>query len=180
MAQKRRIRELEEDRKILLYLVEALVGALGERGLDAHVRELVCLVRNKAPLEEIRLFVGHASSSSDKSDEETVASDGVAFKAIDCAASDCHARDMSSSNEFLPGSTQMVQESSTCARLSIQNLIDSTEIGEETETFISSIPDLSTSPTPEPNVSRKRVDSRVEDNALASVKGINALMDHPH
>jgi hypothetical protein len=59
IAQKRHVQDFEEDRKLLFNVVETLAEALGENH-DAHIMGLVRLVRNKAPLEEIKVFMEHA------------------------------------------------------------------------------------------------------------------------
>ncbi|KAL2800628.1 hypothetical protein BJX66DRAFT_291197 [Aspergillus keveii] len=149
MAQKRRIRELEEDRRILLYLVEALVGALGESS-DGHVRELVCLIRKKAPLEEIRLFVGQACSSSEKSDEDTGTDTSVVVgKALASTASIDDAGN-DTDQEFSTGLPPCSERTNSCDRLNIAYLINSTASTDDTGTSTRSMPDLTITPDPDP------------------------------
>ncbi|KAL3441577.1 hypothetical protein BJX65DRAFT_313665 [Aspergillus insuetus] len=174
MAQKRRIRELEEDRKILLYVVETLVGALGECP-DSHVRDLVSLVQKKAPLEEIRIFLGHAGSSSDKSDEDTGTDTAVVVgKDLASAVSIQDARS-DTDHECPTGLPPCSDGSNSCARLSIAYLIDSTASTESTkdpETHVErSIPDLSINSTSDVAglVFRgiQRCDAKVADNSVS-------------
>jgi hypothetical protein len=169
MAQKRRIRELEEDRRILLYLVEALVGALGESS-DGHVRELVCLFRKKAPLEEIRLFVGQACSS-EKSDEDTGTDTTVVVgKALASPASIDDAGN-DTDQEFSTGLPPCSERTNSCDRLNIAYLINSTASTDDTGTSTRSMPDLTITPDPDPAglVFRdiQRCDSKVTESSVS-------------
>jgi hypothetical protein len=141
MALRRRIRELEDDRRILFSLVEALAGALRECS-DSHVRDLVCLVRNKAPLEEIRPFPGHACSSSDKSDEDTGTDTNVVVgKSLTPTASIYDARNDPDivSPDGLPPSPK---RSNSCVRLSIPYLINDTAPTDDADSPVGTTPDL--------------------------------------
>jgi hypothetical protein len=100
------------------------------------------LVWNKAPLEEIKAFLGHACSSSDKSDEDTGTDTNVVVgKSLSPAASIDDARNDPDivSPDGLPPSPK---RSNSCARLSIPYLINDTAFTDDADSPVRTTADL--------------------------------------
>jgi hypothetical protein len=147
IAHKRKVQGLEENEKLLFRLVETLAEALGGSS-DTHIKGLVRLVRDKASLEEIKVFMEHADSvSNDNNTDAAITLMG--HNAINYKASDSDTMDESTDGS-LANLPPNFQENGSYARLDIANLIHSNESMKATEAFIGSILKSSRSPTPEP------------------------------